>query len=95
MNEADIQVLASIRKAEIEGESADRAALESHADRYWIYLEDWSDSWTRLVDDGLINGDDSGYRLTQTGRPLAEDYYAERPDHYWYYYQHYYPIYTI
>lgn len=91
MNEADIQVLASIRKAEIERESSDRVTLESHADRYWKYLEDWSGSWTRLVDEGFIKGDDSGYRLTKTGRPLAEKYYAERPDHYWYYYQHYYP----
>jgi ubiquinone/menaquinone biosynthesis C-methylase UbiE len=91
MNEADIQVLASIRRAEVEGESSDRATLESHADRYWKYLEDWSDSWARLVDEGLINGDDSAYILTESGRPLAEEYYAERPDHYWYYYQHYYP----
>lgn len=91
MNEADIQVLASIRRAELEGESSDRATLESHAKRYWKYLEDWSDSWTRLVDDGLIEGDDSGYVLTDSGRPPAEEYYAERPDHYWYYYQHYYP----
>ena len=29
--------------------------------------------------------------MTESGRPLAEKYYAERPDHYWYYYQHYYP----
>jgi len=91
MNEADIQVLASIRRAEIKSESSDRATLESHAERYWKYLEDWSDSWTRLIDEGLIRGDDSGYELTESGRPLAEKYYAERPDHYWYYYQHYYP----
>jgi ubiquinone/menaquinone biosynthesis C-methylase UbiE len=91
MNEADIQVLASIRRAEVEGEESDRVTLESHADRYWKYLEDWSNSWVRLIDDGLIEGDNSGYRLTNTGRPLADKYYAERPDHYWYYYQHYYP----
>lgn len=91
MNEADIQVLASIRRAEVEGEESDRMTLESHADRYWKYLEDWSNSWVRLIDQGLIEGDDSGYRLTNTGRPLAEEFYAERPDHYWYYYQHYYP----
>jgi ubiquinone/menaquinone biosynthesis C-methylase UbiE len=91
MNEADIQVLASIRRAEVEGESSDRASLESSADRYWKYLEDWSGSWQSLLDDGLIQGDTSGYSLTERGRPLAEQYYAERPDHYWYYYQHYYP----
>ena len=91
MNEADIQVLATIRRTEVEGESSDRATIESHTDKYWKYLEDWSESWTRLVDEGLIAGDDNGYELTESGRPLAEKYYAERPDHYWYYYQHYYP----
>lgn len=91
MNEADIQVLASIRRAEIEGKSCDRVTLESSADRYWKYLEDWSDSWQRLIDKGLIQGSESGYSLTDSGRPLAEHYYAERPDHFWYYYQHYYP----
>ena len=91
MNDADIQVLASIRRAEVEGESSDRATLESKSDRYWKYLEDWSDSWRRLRDKGLIEGDDDGYRLTKSGRPLAEKYHAERPDHFWYYYQQYYP----
>ena len=91
MNEADIQVLATIRRTEVKGESSDRATIQSHADEYWKYLEDWSDSWKRLVDAGFIAGDDSGYELTESGRPVAEKYYAERPDHYWYYYQHYYP----
>jgi len=91
MNEADVQVLASIRRAEVEGESPDLETLENGADRYWKYLEDWSNSWQRLLDNGLIQGDESGYSLTERGRPLAEQYYAERPDHFWYYYQHYYP----
>jgi len=91
MNEPDIQVLASIRRAELEGEPTDRATLENGADRYWKYLEDWSGSWQSLLADGLIQGNDSGYSLTERGRPLAERYYAERPDHFWYYYQHYYP----
>lgn len=91
MNEADIQVLASIRRAEVKGESSDRSTLDSGADRYWNYLEDWSDSWQRLLDAGLIQADEDGYSLTVSGRPLAEHYYAERPDHFWYYYQHYYP----
>jgi len=90
MNEADIQVLASIRRGEVEGESTDRATLESSADRYWKYLEDWSESWQRLLDEGLIQGDANGYSLTEYGRPHAEHYFIERPDHYWYYYQHYY-----
>ncbi len=91
MNEADIQVLASIRRAEVEDEPSDRVTLENGADRYWKYLEDWSDSWRRLLDNDLIQGDENGYSLTERGRPFAEQYYAERPDHYWYYYQHYYP----
>jgi len=64
----------------LEGESSDRASIESHAEKYWQYLEDWSGSWTRLVDAGFIKGDDSGYELTESGQPLAEKYYAERPD---------------
>ena len=40
MNEADIQVLASVRRAEIENEPSDRATLELHADRFWTFLED-------------------------------------------------------
>jgi len=91
MHEADIQVLATVRRTEVESESSDKATIESHAGKYWKYCEDWSDSWKRLVDAGFIAGDDSGYSLTKLGRPLAEKYYAERPDHYWYYYQHYYP----
>lgn len=91
MNEADIQVLATIRRTELAGESSNRSTIESHADEYWKYREDWSDSWVRLVAAGFIAGDDSGYELTKSGRPLAEKYYAERPDHYWYYYQHFYP----
>jgi hypothetical protein len=32
----------------------DKATIESHADKYWKYCEDWSDSWVRLVDAGFI-----------------------------------------
>jgi ubiquinone/menaquinone biosynthesis C-methylase UbiE len=91
MTESDIQVLASLRRAEMLGESSDRKTLESHADRFWIYKEDWSDAYGRLSEQGLIEGDDSGYLLTESGRPAAEAYHAERPDHYWYYYQYLYP----
>jgi ubiquinone/menaquinone biosynthesis C-methylase UbiE len=91
MNEADIQVLASIRRAEAEGVACDRATIERNEERYWMYLEDWSESWQSLLDAGLIQGDENGYSLTGSGRPLAEHYFAERPDYFWYYYQHYYP----
>ena len=72
MNEADIQVLVSIRRAEVHGESCDRVNLENGADRYWKYLEDWSGSWQRLLGDGLIQGDASSYTLTERGRPPAQ-----------------------
>ena len=91
MNEADIQVLASLRRAELEHESSDRATLESHAVRFWVFVEDWADSYSRLTSDGLIEGDDAGYRLTEAGRPLGEKYHEEKPDHFWYYYQILYP----
>lgn len=91
MNEADIQVLASIRRTEVEEQSSDQATIEGHAEKYWKYCEDWSGSWQRLIETGLIVGDRTGYALTKSGRPLAEQYYAERPDHFWYYYQNYYP----
>ena len=91
MNEADIQVLASIRRAELENESSDRATLESHADRFWKFAEDWADSYARLTGQGLIEGDDNGYLLTDTGRPFGDKYHKERPDHFWYFYQVLYP----
>lgn len=91
MNDADIQVLASLRRAEVKEESSDRESLEGSADRYLKYLENWSGSWQRLLSNGLIEGDESQYSLTARGRPLAEAYYAERPDYFWYYYQSYYP----
>lgn len=90
LDEAEIQVLATLRKAEVEGLSADRGSLEGLGDRYWIFLEDWSGAYGGLAGKGLIDGDDEGYRLTETGRPPAEAYHRERPDRYWYYYQRFY-----
>ncbi len=85
--EAEIQVLASLHEAEIELRPTDRASLEKGGERYWIFLEDWSDAYPSLIAKGLIEGDDSEYRLTPSGRPLGETYYDERPDRMWYYYQ--------
>jgi len=90
LNEAEIQVLATLRKAEFEGLAADRRSLEVLGDRYWIFLEDWSEAYGSLAGKELIEGDDEGYRLTETGRPPADAYHRERPDHYWYYYQRFY-----
>ena len=90
LSEAEIQVLATLRKAELEGFSSDRGSLEGRGARYWIFLEDWSGVYGGLAEQGLIEGDDDGYRLTGAGRPLADAYHRERPDHYWYYYQRFY-----
>ena len=90
LDEAEIQVLATLRKAELEALASDRASLEREGDRFWRYLEDWSRAYGSLQEKGLIDGDDAGYRLTESARPRADAYHRERPDHYWYYYQHFY-----
>lgn len=87
LSEAEIQVLASVQRAEVEAPPTDRASLEKGGERYWIYLEDWSDAFPTLIAKGLIEGDDSGYRLTESGRPLGQAYYQERPDRIWYYHR--------
>lgn len=91
LNEAEIQILATLQGAERETESTDRPSLEKRGERYRPFLEDWANSFASLVDSGLIAGDEAGYRVTEAGRPLAHDYYAERPDRYWYHYQRLYP----
>lgn len=91
LSEAEIQVLASLQGAELEEQPTDRVSLEKRGDRYWIFLEDWSNAFSSLVDKGLIDGDEKGYRLTEVGGPLGEAYRRERPDMYWYYYQRFYP----
>lgn len=87
LTEAEIQVLASLHKAETENGPSDKASLEKGGDRYWIFQEDWTDAYQSLKEKRLIAGDEASYRLTADGRPLARGYYAERPSHYWYYYQ--------
>ena len=91
LSDAEIQVLATLRLAEVEGLGSDRASLEAKGDRFWVYLEDWSDSYAQLEEKGLIEGDDDRFVLTASGRPLASAYHEQRPDHYWYYYQRFYP----
>ena len=90
-SEAEIQVFAILRGAELEARPTDRASLEKRGERYWIYLEDWSTAFSSLSDKGLIDGDEAGYRLTDAGRPLGDAYHRERPDMYWYHYQRLYP----
>jgi SAM-dependent methyltransferase len=91
LNEAEIQVLASIRKAEIDNEASDRTTLEASGERYRHFREDWGTAYHSLLASGLIDGDARGYSLTPEGRPLAEKYHGERPDLYWYHYQKFYP----
>ena len=87
LTEAEIQVLASIRIAEQEGEPTDRSTLVKGGERYWMFQEDWTDAFPSLLEKGLIEGDETGYHLTESGSPLGAKYYAERPDMYWYYYR--------
>ncbi len=90
LDEAEIQVLASLEKAGGEGGATDRSSLEAGADRFWIFREDWSKAYASLVAKALVAGDEDGYRLTEEGRPLAIRYHRQRPDMYWYYYQRFY-----
>ena len=91
LSEAEIQVLASLEKAGIEEKPTSRSALEADADRFWVFLEDWSEAYSSLIAEGLLEGNEDGYRLTAAGRPLAREYHRQRPDMYWYYYQKFYP----
>jgi SAM-dependent methyltransferase len=90
LSEAECQLLACLRGAEVESGASDRAALEKRGERYWTFLEDWSGAFASLADKGLIAGDDAGYRLTDAGQPLGDRYHRERPDFYWYHYQRFY-----
>ena len=90
LNEAEIQVLATLYRAEAEDNPVDKSSLEESGKRYRNYLVDWSGAYTSLVDKGLITGDEGGYHLIETGRPQGLHYLEERPDSYWYYYQEFY-----
>ena len=91
LNEAEIQVLASLHQAEEKNTLTDKATLEEGGQRYWLFQEDWTDAFLSLLAKGMIAGDDGGYHLSKSARPLGAQYYAERPDMYWYYYQKFYP----
>ncbi len=90
LSEAEIQVLASIYKADTEYAPTDIASLDADGERYWLFKENWSGAYPGLQSKGLIQGDDTGFQLTENGRPLGERYFAEQPDMYWYYYQKFY-----
>lgn len=92
LSEAEIQILASIKAVELQGQTPDTATLERRGEEYWIFKQDWSESFSSLVDKGLLRGDTSGFNLTESGQRSADTYYAERPDLYWYYYQRFYSM---
>jgi cyclopropane fatty-acyl-phospholipid synthase-like methyltransferase len=92
LSEAEIQVLASIQEAVSNDQVTSRETLEKRSDRFWVFKTDWSSAFADLESKNLISGDEAGYELTETGRPLALDYFAERPDLYWYYYQQFYDL---
>lgn len=91
ITEGEIQVLASICRIESDGGVADSAALDKRGERYWIFKEDWAGACEALAEKGLVERDHAGWRLSDVGRPLGEEYLAERTDMYWYYYQRFYP----
>ena len=90
LSEAEIQLLATLQAATLKKSPTNRAALDKQGERYWIYLEDWSNAYSSLAAKGLVDGDEQAWRLTEDGRPVAYHYYQERPDMYWYYYQQFY-----
>ena len=90
LNEAEIQVLATLYRAEAENSPLDKFSLEESGKRYRNYLVDWSGAYASLVGQGLISGNDEDYHLTKTGHPQGLHYLEQRPDSYWYYYQEFY-----
>ncbi len=92
LSEAEIQVLASIVEAGSKGIIASRKTIDERSDRYWVFKEDWTNAFTGLEEKNLISGNDDRYELTDIGQPLAMDYYAQRPDLYWYFYQKFYDL---
>ena len=90
LNEAEMQALALLFTAEKDGESADHAALDKACDeRYWIYKEDLSAAFPALLEQGFIEGDENGYRLTDEGRPKAEYCIKARSSSHHYHYYHF------
>ncbi len=90
LSEAEIQVLASMEKARIEQKPTDKKSLEADSERFWMFLEDWSDAYQSLAEKGLVIGHETGFELTESGDSLAREYHRQRPDMYWYYYQKFY-----
>ena len=87
LSEAEIQLLASVSRANVTNAPTDRGSLEADSDRFGEFLVDWSGAYTSLVSRGLLDGDETGYQLTDKSRSMAAEFHRERPDLYWYHYQ--------
>ncbi len=90
LTEAEIQVLASICKAEIDATPTDRVSIESIGECYAAYKENWDEAFNSLAAKELVENREHNYCLTDIGRPIGELYRGERNDMYWYYYQKFY-----
>ncbi len=90
LTEGEIQVLASFSRIEADGGVADDTTLEKRGERYWIFKEDWTGVLETLVEKEFVERSGDGWRLTTEGRPLGDEYRAERADMYWYYYRRFY-----
>lgn len=55
LSEAEIQVLASLYAAQNENTPTDKETLVEGGERYWIFREDRSDAFPRLVEDVLFD----------------------------------------
>ncbi len=90
LSEAERQVLATLRGAELDAAPTDRANLEQRGECYWIFREDWTGAFAGLAEKGLIDDGADGYRLSEAGVPMGDGYHRERPNKYWYFYQQFY-----
>jgi ubiquinone/menaquinone biosynthesis C-methylase UbiE len=89
-NEDEMQALALLFAAENDSGSADHAGLDKASEeRYWIYKEDLSAALPALLEQGLIEGDQNCYRLTDEGRPKAQYFNAARSNYLYYHYYHF------
>jgi len=89
-NEAEMQALALLFTTEKNGEPANHAALDKACEeRYWIYKEDLTAAFPALLEQGFVEDDDNGYRLTDEGRPKAEYCNKARGGHLYYHYYYF------
>ena len=90
LGEGEIQILASLARAESKGSGTDQASLEASLERFGPFRADPAGAVDLLRSKELVTGEDAALQLTESGRPLARAYHAERPDRYWYYFRKFY-----